>query len=316
MGARRTIAVGLAALVATAGAAAPSAGAQATPEKPPRLKPVDSCSALMRFARRHTSAYIVPAESRENRGKDFYRDPLGGTPVAEPGAGGGEARGRDQAGGDQSEDFSRTNVQEEGIDEPDPVKTDGRYLFSPGGDNHQLLVATDARAETPHVVGSVKLPGDHGGGAQLLLSGDRILALTYGDSEDDPYESATILSEIDISNPAAMRVLRTEKVEGDFLDARLHGNVARVALWTAPREIVVEQPAGVEWSAAGRWPRHRSTRGVPAKSSRTAPRACGRSAPRCAATRCGARASTRASACSPSSRSTWRAACRRSTRTR
>ena len=236
----------LAGLVAVTAGAVPGAAAQTTAEKPPRLKPVDSCSALMRFARRHTSALIVrDAPSTDRRKEPRFADPLGGSPGGESGSGGG---------GDP-DDFSRTNVQEEGIDEPDPVKTDGRYLFTPGGDNHQLLMALDARAETPHVVGSLKLPGD--GGAELLVRGERILAITHGESDHDPFESAVILSEVDISNPAAMRVLRTEKVEGELVDARLHGDVARVAVQTWPREIVVEQPADADWSPSERRARRR-----------------------------------------------------------
>ena len=238
--------VAVAALAGGGGVPAPASGA--TAEKPPStLKPLGTCGALARYARRHSRAVIVrrAPDDREERGReegsDGFAPPVPDGPAGE---GGGESGG--------GEDFSRTNVQEEGIDEPDPVKTDGEHVFVVGGAGN-VVHALDARAGTPRAVGSVKLPGYDG---ELLLSGDRLLAVTWDEGGKD-WTEFTVLSEIDVSNPAAMRVLRTEKVEGFYLGARLHGGVARVAIRTEPREIVVEQPATAHWPAQERRARRR-----------------------------------------------------------
>jgi hypothetical protein len=246
MRARAALAGGLATFAfAATGAALPAAADELVAEKPPTLKPIDSCRALARYARRHSKAVIVRDDARKRHGAPELRsgDPVS-APDGEAGAGGS------QSGGEGGDDFSRTNVQEQGVDEPDAVKTDGAHLFVADAGQGNMLHAVDARAATPTVAGSLKLPGYD---AELLLSGDRILAITWDDggSDEDVIEY-TILSEIDVSNPAAMRVLRTEKVEGYDVSARLHGDLARVAIVTPPEEIVVEQPAGVHWNARQR----------------------------------------------------------------
>jgi hypothetical protein len=252
MGARSGgIAVAVTLVVAASGAAvqAPAAAAPAKPRA--ALKSVGTCGALARYARRHARAVILREQKDDGRKQppDHEFTPPSPSPPSSPGApaageGGSEPRARDRGGSD----FSGTNVQEEGIDEPDMVKTDGRHMFVSTGDS---IYALDARAEHPGVLGTVKTPGYE---PELLLVGDRLLAIAYA---DDGERSATVLAEIDVSNPAAMRVLRTEKVEGDYVSARLHGNVARVVIWTEPREIVVEQPADADWSAQERRARRR-----------------------------------------------------------
>ena len=52
-------------------------------------------------------------------------------------------------------DFSGTNVQEEGIDEPDLVKTDGASIFAVNG---TMLRAVDVSTGRPKLVDSLRLP--------------------------------------------------------------------------------------------------------------------------------------------------------------
>ena len=67
---------------------------------------------------------------------------------------------------------SDTNTQEAGIDEPDLVETDGAFVYVV--DQDQLVILDGA---TAGVVSRTSLAGY---GAQLLLSGDRLLAITGG----------------------------------------------------------------------------------------------------------------------------------------
>ena len=153
-------------------------------------------------------------------------------------------------------DYSTTNVQEEGVDEPDLVKTDGRHLYVISA---STLYVFDIRSGEPKLRGSLALRGY---GHELLVSGDRVLALTtYWDdpvlqpqrqpepppdtgpgpvavpATSMPYyysEPATRLFEIDVSDPSAPKLLNTLTVEGYYVSARLHESVARVVVTTPP----------------------------------------------------------------------------------
>ena len=47
----------------------------------------------------------------------------------------------------------------------------------------------------------------------------------------------TELTEVDVSDPSAMRVVRTERIRGSHVSSRLTGRTARVVVWTRPRAV-------------------------------------------------------------------------------
>jgi uncharacterized secreted protein with C-terminal beta-propeller domain len=128
------------------------------------------------------------------------------------------------------EDTSSTNIQEAGVDEPDIVKSDGRNVFALTGGR---LTAVDARSPVPRKLDSVPIAGLDG---ELLAQGRRALAISRQAG------GGTILTEIDIANPAAMRVLRTLTVDGDYVSARLHDHTVRAVLRSTPRALDVPIP--------------------------------------------------------------------------
>jgi hypothetical protein len=71
---------------------------------------------------------------------------------------------------DAAPDYSTTNNQEAGVDEPDIVKTDGKTLFTVAGDT---VYALSVRGESK-IVGSLKLDGYSG---QLMLRGHKLVAI-------------------------------------------------------------------------------------------------------------------------------------------
>ncbi|MEA2224681.1 MAG: hypothetical protein QOH83_3057 [Solirubrobacteraceae bacterium] len=139
--------------------------------------------------------------------------------------------------------FSQTNVQEAGVDEPDIVKTDGRTVFAIADGTLHAIDVTGAR---PKLVGTLDLDGAYG--HQLLIRGDRLLVLSssYGGvpiaADVIIAASEVVLSEVDISDPAVMRVLRTMTMEGALVDARLTGGTARVVVGASPDYI---RPAAI-----------------------------------------------------------------------
>jgi uncharacterized secreted protein with C-terminal beta-propeller domain len=133
-------------------------------------------------------------------------------------------------------DYSGTNVQEQGVDEPDQVKTNGTTLFAVAGNR---LNAVDVTGSRPRLLDSLKL--DDGWSHELLLYGDRLLVLSRGGYWMTPLPAApaialpnfpahSVLSEIDISNPRALRLVRTLTLDGAYVDARLVGTTARIVV--------------------------------------------------------------------------------------
>ncbi|WP_081690773.1 beta-propeller domain-containing protein [Conexibacter woesei] len=205
-----------------------------------RLVAFSSCRALVSYAQ-HNAARAggigVPVRA------------LGEAPVALerpqaktlPGVAVPQESASADAGAGGSDTFSTTNVQEAGIDEPDVVKTDGRMMYVL--DNGVLRVV-DVTGAAPREAGALAIPG---GGQQLLLRGSRVLVLATSYSGGGPIEplakraivapgggAQTVLTEVDVSDPAAPRVARTMTLAGSFADARMNGGTARVVVASEP----------------------------------------------------------------------------------
>src|SRR5690606_24091949 len=149
------------------------------------LRPFDSCDELRTWARDELAPRVgaygfpgspVPLAARE----PVVDDSVAGAEVGRDGAGLAESlqqstpagpgdvpTGEARDGG--SPEFSETNVQVAGIDEPDTVKTDGERILAVAGGRLHL-----ASAQHAEIVDAVDLPeGVHD--ASMLLSGDRVL---------------------------------------------------------------------------------------------------------------------------------------------
>lgn len=243
----------LTALALVVVAAEPAAAA-----KPPsRLPAFSSCTDLVSFARRHLNRPAVPPRVGPGGVEGLgARAPLPEpVPVAEgttapPIAAAGLAQSAAPVAGD---DFSPTNVQEAGIDEPDLVKTDGRRLFVVAGGQ---LRAYDVTGDAPALLGTLDLEG---AGGELLLRGDRLLLIgpapaaraaqdippsavapapvpAPGATMALPSTGTTRLVEIDVRDPAAMRIARSMTIPGEHVSARLHDGTARVVI-TSPAAL-------------------------------------------------------------------------------
>jgi uncharacterized secreted protein with C-terminal beta-propeller domain len=149
-------------------------------------------------------------------------------------------------------DFSTTNVQEEGVDEPDTVKTDGTHLFTVTWRRVHALAVRG----TPRRVGSLALPTGYSG-SQLLLHGTRLLVLGRsgrglellpgGLRSPTRYDATTTLLDVDVSDPARMRIVRVLLIEGAYVGARLVDGVVRlVSIASVPDDLRFESPRGYD----------------------------------------------------------------------
>ena len=198
----------VAALLALAFTAFTAVPAGAKPRAAKRLKAFGSCQRLVGYAARH----VPPAPVRRDLPPFSPENPAAAMPMpvsAEGDAGAGE-------------DTSQTNVQEAGVDEPDTVKTDGKTIFALANGS---LHAVSARSDSPQLLGTLELDG---WGATMLLHGNRMLVLGGG-------PLGARMTEVDISDPARMKVLRTEDVDGYVVGARLTDRTARVVVVVLPR---------------------------------------------------------------------------------
>ena len=267
----------LATLLAAALLALPATAPAATKRvKPSALPAFPSCTSLLHYARRNarqtggrtgvpTRAGVVMPQVLSGPVQTDAALPTGAPTAAAPAPSAAEAK-------DSAPDFSATNVQEAGVDEPDIVKTDGRTVYAIADGR---LRALDVTGAAPRLVGTLALDGSFG--HQLLIRGKRLLVMSnaYGGGPfaADVIASASqvTLSEVDISDPAAMRILRTMTIEGALVDARLTGGTARVV--SAPRRTTSGPPR----SAAPRWPT--SSRGRSSGATSPGGRSAARSSP-------------------------------------
>jgi hypothetical protein len=208
-----------------------------------RLKSFASCGALVRYGRRHVRLGVGAPPPIS-----FPTPVLGPQPRAVPAP---LAPDSDSApGAEETSGDSGTNVQEAGVDEPDLVKATRKLIFVVAGNRLHAV-----RADGLEELDSLQLDG---WGHQLLLDGGRLLVLSqtepYGGAAPGPghgdapvaagdvaigfADTVTELTEIDVTDPAAMRVTATERIRGEHVSSRLTGDTARVVIWSRPRAVL------------------------------------------------------------------------------
>lgn len=163
-----------------------------------------------------------------------------------------------------SGDFSTTNVQEEGVDEPDIVKNDGDRILivdrneSDGRPRLVNLTVADGKAR---IAGRLDLPVE--AGSELLIAGNRAMILGFGGyaipfgpgpansravAEDsaaiapEQQKVETVATVIDISNPGSMKVTDTLRLEGNYVSARMVGGIARLVLNSQSSRLAFDIP--------------------------------------------------------------------------
>jgi hypothetical protein len=154
------------------------------------------------------------------------------------------------AGGDGGgrADFSETNIQVEGVDEPDLVKTDGERIvvLSEG-----TLVVVDVTGDEPVETGRLEV-GDFGI-QSLFLSGDTALLFgsVWGGHHPTPLARDAIapggtpavqIVEVDLTGDPEL--IRTMTIDGSFVSGRMVGDSVRLVLTSGPVGFEWAQPKG------------------------------------------------------------------------
>ena len=126
--------------------------------------------------------------------------------------------GDDSSGGGGPSDYTTTNVQEEGVDEPDLVKSDGEYFYI--AQNSELTIVDTWPAADTSVVATLSLDGYPD---SLFLYNDTVVVFSYfyDDGLWTRSWGGTRMDVIDVSDRTAPTLLRTVELEGWFTDARM-----------------------------------------------------------------------------------------------
>lgn len=170
-------------------------------------------------------------------------------------------------------DVSTTNVQEQGVDEPDLVKTRPDLIVAVVDATVRVVRLGDGG---PSLAASLPLPGGYG--HQLLLDGDHLLVIANADGGavpmpgvvDSPLVGAarsgsssgsgvtppvpavpgTLLWSIDLADPAAPRVTGQAQIDGSLVSARSVDGTARLITTSSPTfDFVYPSRPGAEDSA-------------------------------------------------------------------
>jgi uncharacterized secreted protein with C-terminal beta-propeller domain len=250
MAARRRIAiVSFAALVAVAA----SAEANAAQTRLRGLVPFQNCNTLLSYAKTHASGFVSPYGVGVSTGSTGVSSRLLTPSVAAAGVAGASSSSSTPV---QGVDYSGTNDQEQSVDEPDLVKTDGNTLYAV---ENGMLESVDVSGSTPKLLDTVQLSG--GWSYQLLLSGSHLLVLAHGGywltplpaqpaSMIVPVSQSSILTEYDVSNPSAMQQIGQLTLNGEYVDARMVGSTVRIVSSSSlPIALPIETPQSSTSSA-------------------------------------------------------------------
>jgi uncharacterized secreted protein with C-terminal beta-propeller domain len=147
---------------------------------------------------------------------------------------------------DGGSNFSGTNVQVEGVDEPDIVKTDGERIvvISEGS-----LIIVDVTGDEPVEVGRLTL--DNLSVQTLFLSDDKVLLfgsvwnqgpipLAEGDAAIAPIPASPTVEIVEVDIASEPEIVRTMTIDGAFISGRMVDDSVRLVLTSAP--------VGFEWS--------------------------------------------------------------------
>lgn len=143
-------------------------------------------------------------------------------------------------------DYSGTNVQVEGVDEADIVKTDGKRIFALVDGRLQVAIP---RQDGVEIAGSLELTDWWP--TQMLLFGDTIVLIGQDWQSGPqplapeigivaPQSAVTRLAQVDVADPDHPRIVQTLWLDGGYVSSRLVGSRATLA--------ITSSPVGFDWA--------------------------------------------------------------------
>jgi uncharacterized secreted protein with C-terminal beta-propeller domain len=192
------------------------------------LKPFDTCDSVLQYFKDQAPEYLIQRAGRNVA-----------TTTSEAGAPGAtEQRAAKDSAGTTAEpastppEYSKTNVQEAGVDEPDIVKTDGKRIVAVAQARVHLVALDGGKMTLRKTLPDTMV-------RNVFLSGDRVLVFSGQMAQSSEPGSSwagqqAVLTMYDISNLSDPKLIATLTIDGDVLDARLVGTQVRAVTASSP----------------------------------------------------------------------------------
>jgi hypothetical protein len=225
------------------------------------LSPFTGCDALVAWYREAALAQVGPYGLGWGGLMPMMESADGGARAEDAAAApmAGAADTADPLGGAVGSSGTGTNVQEAGVDEPAPLKADGRHVFAVV-DGDLVVTAVDGAQSSVRGRVDLGLSGIAGGGgpavdvpagdgpSELLLAGSRVVVLTStwaamvplgapGSASSTlvapdylPGVPTTVVTVVDVEDPSSPSVVSRDEMEGSYLSARATADGASVRL--------------------------------------------------------------------------------------
>ncbi len=194
----------------------------------PKLPPSDLLytSSLVKFGSSEELVNFIGTRSQEY----YYDGATKGWGVFPSFRGGLVMEAADSAGSAPgSTDYSGTNVQVEGVDEADLVKTDGAYIYLVSGETVYIV-----RAHPPEDAGIVAKIEPGLPVSNLYINGDKLVVISAPDyyyywygwdiAPEEEYELKTTVWVFDVSDRAQPVLEREMSVDGYYTNSRMIGD--------------------------------------------------------------------------------------------
>jgi uncharacterized secreted protein with C-terminal beta-propeller domain len=128
-------------------------------------------------------------------------------------------------------DYSQTNVQVEGVDEADIVKSDGKYLYIAPSYGSSVAIVDAYPAAEAKVVSNFTVNGTVNG---LFINGDMLVVISGSYDYARPLigimapsyigSASTVISTYDVSDRANPALVKESSAEGSYYDSRMIGD--------------------------------------------------------------------------------------------
>ncbi|MFH1744552.1 MAG: beta-propeller domain-containing protein [bacterium] len=126
-----------------------------------------------------------------------------------------------------NDDFSKTNIQVEGVDEADIVKTDGKYIYTVSKNN--LFIVSAVPADKAEIISKIEFKSTP---QDIYINGDNLVVFGYDNSVFDNKEFSnfirrsqyTFFKVFDISDKKNPKQVRNLNIEGGYTNSRMIGD--------------------------------------------------------------------------------------------
>lgn len=157
---------------------------------------------------------------------DFYWSVEPAVLIEEDSVGTTSSQPRSELGGGGDElDYSETNIQVQGVDEADYIKTDGNYIYVLTTDSIKIIKSYPA--DDMEEVGSYSFQSENFSPREMYLDGDQVVVIGWSYDNDifaNELEYAawdtTEIMVLDVENRENPKIERTLKLEGYYVDSR------------------------------------------------------------------------------------------------